>query len=393
MPSVLQDNEEPARLAIVAGEARHRAEIAGTLLSFYATVSYASQHNALFGMAKKRPFALIVDETLPPDGGFAFVRAVRRNPDFCDIPILLLVDDYSFGTRDQIHSCGANAWLAKPFRRSQLIRAISNLVNGGVEKAWESLPPLQKKVLNLTVKIFDTISNKIYKGEPIPLTSIKSACTPLVEAIQSNNHRLILDSVQGHDNYTYVHSLHVATHLAIFGFAVGLSNEEQILLASGGLLHDVGKMFIPYEILNKPQSLTPDEFTVMKKHVSFTSKYLNTISAIPRGIVVIAEQHHERLDGTGYPNNLQGAQINDLARMAAIVDIFCALTERRTYKPAMPAEAALSLMYNEMGGHIDIALLGKFRDMLLDAASGTLKVAPSVPPSSAPDPEPDLRWD
>jgi HD-GYP domain-containing protein (c-di-GMP phosphodiesterase class II) len=166
--------------------------------------------------------------------------------------------------------------------------------------------------------------------------------------------------------------MRVATLLSLFGFTIGLSSDEQSVLASGGLLHDVGKMSIPHEVLNKPGRLTPEEFTVMKSHVTASVAYLSGCPDLPQGIHVIAGQHHEKLDGSGYPLGLFGSQLNHLARMASIVDVFSALTDRRAYKPSMEAEVALKMMVEQMGSHhLDMGLLMLFREMLLDAATET----------------------
>ena len=137
-------------------------------------------------------------------------------------------------------------------------------------------------------------------------------------------------------------------------------------MGSGGLLHDVGKMSIPHEVLNKPGRLTPAEFDVMKTHVPLTLAYLAKCPDMPKNIVTIAAQHHEKLDGTGYPLGLKGGQLNELARMASIVDVFGALTDRRIYKPPMDAEHALAIMTGEMATKLDQQLLSLFRSMLMD---------------------------
>ena len=97
--------------------------------------------------------------------------------------------------------------------------------------------------------------------------------------------------------------------------------------------------------------------------------FLAESQGLPKGVVTIAEQHHEKLDGKGYPKGLKGKELNELARMASIVDIFGALTDRRVYKDPMPPEKALGIM-TEMKDELDQSLLGLFRGMLLDAASG-----------------------
>ena len=97
----------------------------------------------------------------------------------------------------------------------------------------------------------------------------------------------------------------MATLLSLFGNVIGLPQSEQLLLASGGLLHDVGKMSIPHEVLNKPGRLTEEEFVVMKGHVDASVHYLMQNPEIPKGVITIAAQHHEKLDGTGYPNRIR----------------------------------------------------------------------------------------
>ena len=174
--------------------------------------------------------------------------------------------------------------------------------------------------------------------------------------------------MRNHDNYSYVHSLRVATFLGLFGNVLGIKGDDLTTLTTGGLLHDIGKMSIPPEVLNKPGKLTDDEFAVMKSHVTFTIEHLEGSSDIPRGVGIIASQHHEKLDGTGYPFGLKGGELNQLARMASIIDIFSAITDRRVYKDPVPPERALEIMSN-MKDQLDQPLLSVFREMLLDAAS------------------------
>jgi putative nucleotidyltransferase with HDIG domain len=240
------------------------------------------------------------------------------------------------------------------------------------------LPSLQRQALTGTLELFNGISNVISNGEPIPYEAVRDACKPLVEAVANNDFKSILNGVRDHDNYSYAHSVRVATFLALFGFNLRLPKAEQTVLASGGLLHDVGKMTIPHEVLNKPGRLTSAEFAIMKGHVTASVKYLQGCRDMPRGIITIAAQHHEKLDGSGYPLGLSGNKLDRLARMASIIDVFSALTDRRVYKPPMDPETALKIMVDEMASHLDMMLLGLFRQMLLDGARQT-----SPAPSSA----------
>jgi putative nucleotidyltransferase with HDIG domain len=170
------------------------------------------------------------------------------------------------------------------------------------------------------------------------------------------------------DNYSYVHSLRVATFLSLFGNVLSIKGDDLMTLSSGGLLHDVGKMYIPHEVLNKPGKLTEEEFATMKSHVIHSIEFLNKSPELPKGVIIIAGQHHEKLDGTGYPLGLKGAELNELARMASIIDIFSAITDRRVYKEPVPPDQALKIMGN-MKDHLDQNFLAAFREMLLDGAS------------------------
>ena len=203
----------------------------------------------------------------------------------------------------------------------------------------------------------------------MPYEELNDSCAPLVEAIQSNNYKEILKGIRNHDNYCYVHSLRVATLLALFGHTIGIRGDDLMILSTGGLIHDLGKMAIPHDILNKQGQLIGDEWDIMKSHVTKTEQFLSGNTEIPKGTLTIAHQHHERMDGSGYPECLEGDELNDLARMSAIVDVFSGLTDRRVYKDSMPPEDALERM-SKMRGKLDQHLFGMFREMLLDSASG-----------------------
>jgi HD-GYP domain-containing protein (c-di-GMP phosphodiesterase class II) len=129
-------------------------------------------------------------------------------------------------------------------------------------------------------------------------------------------------------------------------------------------------MAIPQWLLNKPGALDNSEVALMKTHVTEAVGLLQKVPAIPEAVITIAEQHHEKLDGTGYPYNLPSSKLNELARMATLVDVFSALTDRRVYRPAMAADKALAIMSDEMSRQIDQKLLRVFRTIMLDAAPG-----------------------
>lgn len=358
-------------LVLVDSNEEHRRQVATSLMSLYNVVEFDSSLGVAKYIRDIQPGVVLVSEDVSPRGGFELVRDLRDNWKLKTVPILMLLDSEGGGTLTSAYDCGASFWLVKPYKRSDLIKLISRQFNATIESKWDALPPVQAQALKGTVELFNNLSDNLGKGEPIVYTEVREACAPLVEAVNSGEFKGILSGVREHDNYTYAHSLRVAVFLSLFGKTIGLSLKDQKQLATGGLLHDVGKMYIPHLVLNKPGRLTDDEFEIMKGHVSATEQILRSAEGIPRGVITIASQHHEKLDGSGYPRGLGGNDLNELARMASIVDVFSALTDRRVYKPSMSAEKALDIMKNEMGSQLDMDLLTRYRKMLLDAAVDT----------------------
>ena len=354
-------------VAIATSDRAQRLEITLGLTSFYKYAEFNEISQALAACRAHPPLLVLVSENLPLTGGYDFVRMLRLDPRLAAIPVVVVVAEDDAATRNNVARCGAQELLAAPFDRASLISTVSSLINRGVEHGWQKLPSVQRQALTETLNLFNGISSLICEGKPIHFQAASSACKPLVELVATDDYKTMLHSIRDHDNYTYTHSVRVATYLALFGHHLGLPKNEQILLATGGLLHDIGKMSIPFEVLNKPGPLDEAELALMRSHVPATVAYLQGCPDLPKGIITIASQHHEKLDGTGYPLGLEGDRLNRLARMAAIIDVFTALTDRRSYKPPIEAEIALDIMVDRMDRHLDVKLLKLFRQMLLDA--------------------------
>ncbi len=366
LAAIERANSRHVLVAVIDGNAGHRIQVARALTSFYRVADFADGNQALAELVATPPCVVLVDEWAPPHGGQAVVRSLKGVAALRDVPVICTTagDSAAGGMREV-----ADAFLEKPFRRSILIRTISGLVNRSIEATWDKLAPRHRTCLKQTIEVFNGISDSIERGEALAYAGITEACAPLVDAVRNSDYRAILDGVRGHDNYSYVHSLRVGTLLSLFGYTIGLKGDDLNLLASGGLVHDIGKMSIPHEVLNKPGKLDESEWTVMKSHVDRSLDYLRICPDFPKGVLTIAAQHHEKLDGSGYPGGLAQGQLNELARMASIVDVFSALTDRRCYKESMAPEQALALMTGDMARGLDVHLLTMFREMLLDAAS------------------------
>ncbi len=166
--------------------------------------------------------------------------------------------------------------------------------------------------------------------------------------------------VTSHDYYTYTHSVNVSTYALGFGAYLNLSKEQLHMLGMAGIMHDVGKREVPSEIINKNGKLTSEEFDIIKKHPSYGVNILKKLGETNEVLLNIIEQHHEKLNGSGYPHGLKDKEIHPFAQIMSIADIFDALTTKRSYKDAMKSFEAFNIMHNHMKKELNSKLLKKF---------------------------------
>ena len=206
--------------------------------------------------------------------------------------------------------------------------------------------------------------------DPAPLQGISENILQDIIAQQKN--LVQLTDIRLHDTYTFAHSVNVAILSSLLGVLLKLSREEQLKLTLGGLLHDIGKITVPYEILTKAGHLTYDEWSVMQGHPEAGRQRLKKMFPNDTLLSTIALQHHEHIDGSGYPNHLKGEQIHRYGRIVAIADVYDALTSVRPYKRAYTPSVAHRLMATCSPGHFDLDLLKLFFDNVAIYPVGTI---------------------
>lgn len=200
----------------------------------------------------------------------------------------------------------------------------------------------------------------VQKETPFDASIPKTFSNKLVESVDRNPDALLcLTKIREKDDYLLEHSLNVAILLANFGKFLGMSEEEVQDLSYAGFLHDLGKIKIPDEILHKPGRLTDSEMEVMKSHVQHGVDYLQDTN-IAQPLIQAISEHHERLDGLGYPKGKPGKDISYAGRMLAIADMYDALTADRVYKAGMSSQKAFSILMNEAPTRLDISLVQQF---------------------------------
>ena len=234
--------------------------------------------------------------------------------------------------------------------------------------AWNALDRDSRKELVTAKEAFDVLANlpTDESDPPFARALFSSAATRLSQVANTPRTSMMLEQLRGHHNYTFSHSTKVAVLLSGFGAEIGLGPGEQRILAEAGLLHDTGKLQIPMEVLGKPSSLTDAEYEIMKTHAALGGDSLRELYPDMPEIMITARHHHEKLDGSGYPDGLKGIEINEVALLAAVVDIFSALTDKRDYKDPLPAAKAFEIMRPLAGNHVEGRLLTEFEAYVQD---------------------------
>ncbi len=183
-------------------------------------------------------------------------------------------------------------------------------------------------------------------GKSIDGERAASAVDGMVDSIFRNRDALAsLSRLKSFDDYTFQHSLNVSVLSLTLGRHLGLVKGELRRLGIGAILHDVGKMRVPEEVLNKPGRLTDEEFAVMKTHPLHGAKILMGTSDVPDECSAVALNHHERFNGKGYPRGLAGLSIGKFGLIAAIVDVYDAISSDRVYHRGMPSHQAVQKVY------------------------------------------------
>jgi len=278
---------------------------------------------ALERVAEEPPDLVLLDVMMPRKNGLEVCRELKSNPETRLIPVVFM----TALDKNQDHvaalEAGGDDFLNKPFNRALLTARMGSL--------------LKMKALN------------------DELDQAESVIFSLARAIEAR------------DRFTEKHVERVAENAVQLATRAGFSEKELDDVRYGGILHDIGKIGVPDHILNKPGRLTDEEFDIMKRHPVIGHQICEPLNSLA-GALPLIRHHHEKLDGSGYPDGLQGDEISVPARIMAISDIYDALTSNRAYRSAMSQEKAVSILREEAAaGKLDTDLVEMFiADVLAD---------------------------
>jgi HD-GYP domain-containing protein (c-di-GMP phosphodiesterase class II) len=210
-------------------------------------------------------------------------------------------------------------------------------------------------------------------GKNIESERVKRVVNSMIDSIFHNQAALVsLTRIKDYDEYTFVHSINVCIFCLTLGRHLNFSREELEQMGIGALLHDIGKMKIPPHILNKAGKLTEKEFAEIKKHPLYTLELLEKAKDIPEASKDVALQHHERYNGRGYPYGLKAEEIGRFGQIAAIIDVYDAITTDRVYKKAIPLHEGIRTIYQGIREDFNQVLVERFIQCVGIYPAGTL---------------------
>jgi len=266
----------------------------------------------------------LLDVMMPGRSGFAVCRALKSNPDTRLIPVVMVTSLAASEDRVQGIEAGADDFLNKPVNKEELLARVRSLLK--IKQFTDELEHAENVLFALAL------------------------------------------SIEAKDPYTEGHCDRLSESSEALAKRLSLSEEELIALRRGGVVHDIGKVAVPDQILLKPGPLTPEERKVMQQHTVVGAGICSPLKSF-RSVLPIIRHHHEKIDGSGYPDGLKGDTIPLTARILQIVDIYDALTTDRPYRKAMTPDRAFALMREEVKrGWWDGALLDELETMVQTTA-------------------------
>ena len=248
--------------------------------------------------------------------------------------------------------------------QAQTEKEVVEIAARPVKPVRASLADEMQRAVNIrrqAVGLVRTVMQDARLGKAVELDNVSPVVQNITESILRNSGALLgLLRIKTKDDYTFLHSVSVCTLLVAFCRSRGMDEETIYQAGIGGLLHDTGKALVPDAILNKPGRLTDEEFAIIKRHPRDGYDILRQNPEIGQIPLDITLHHHERRDGSGYPDLQKEGEISELAQMAAIVDVYDAITSDRSYHKGMPAADALRKIYEWSKFHFNPALTQEF---------------------------------
>ncbi|HEX2715015.1 MAG TPA: HD domain-containing phosphohydrolase [Candidatus Acidoferrales bacterium] len=318
----MPENGMPRATILVAHESEEDRELLSRLLvaQGYRVLCAEDAVQALEFVATQPIDLVLIDAMMPHRTGFAICRAIKSRPETRLIPVVLATS--LTGTEDRVRGMesGADDFLNKPVRKEELLARVRSLV------------------------LLKHFTDELENAETVLITLARS--------------------IEAKDPYTEGHCDRIARCAAALGGRLGLSEEQRVALRRAGIVHDIGKVAVPEHILFKPGPLDDDERRIMQTHPLIAERICAPLKSF-RQVLPIIRQHHEKLDGSGYPDGLGASQLLITSRILPVADVFDALTNSRPYREALSVDQAIVILREEVRkGWWDPNVLTALEDLL-----------------------------
>lgn len=237
------------------------------------------------------------------------------------------------------------------------------------EEGFEAVPCSETvhQVVNVSKELFNSFMN----SRKIPLMDIRTEVIPIVQQVSTNPDVFqLFEAVRGTDDYTHQHNIAVGVISTLIGRWMNLEESELAILSLAATLHDVGKLKVLPEILNKPGKLTEEEFAAVKKHAIYGYEMLKETAGVSSRIALVALQHHERNDGQGYPFGLKETKIDLYSKIVAVADVFHAMSSKRPYHDPIPFHIIVDQMRRGSFGALDPHIVSLFLENIVKRTVG-----------------------
>jgi putative two-component system response regulator len=300
----MSDSQQPSKVLVVDDdEAITRLYIRGLRPHGYAVQVAHDGASALSAVRDDPPDVVLLDVMIPIFDGYEVCRRLKRDPATRLLPVVLVTGLTERAQRIEGLKAGADDFLSKPVDMHELLARVGSLLR-----------------------------MKRYTDD---LDSAASIIETLAEMIEAR------------DGYTHGHCHRMANYATALGRKLGLSEDDLQALQRGGFLHDVGMLAIPDPVLKKEGKLSPEEYELVKSHTVIGDSLCGKLRSLS-SVRPIVRHHHERFNGSGYPDRLQGDEIPLLAQIVGIIDVYDAVTTRRSYQQAKPTDAAVEILRRQV---------------------------------------------
>ncbi|TML11528.1 MAG: response regulator [Actinobacteria bacterium] len=301
-------------------------------------------------IAARQPDVIVLDVLMPGETGIELCRRLKDDPATSDIPIVLLTGSEG-GTLVASDAAGADAFVRKPFSPLELLAVVERLAGGlyGVPfRAGKKTDPEEQLLL--------------YARDLRHLLELERGQRVLLQNAYRETVAALASALESKDTGTRAHSQRVQQYAIELSRAVAPGVAEEPATQYGYLLHDVGKIGIPDDVLRKPGPLTPEERRLMQTHTVLGEQMLGGVAFLRGEGLRVVRSHHERWDGDGYPDGLGGDEIPLAARIFAVADTLDAMTTDRPYRKAGPWESARDEIVRLAGAQFDPEVVDAFRE-------------------------------